>query len=184
MGSGEYVLVVGVYAATDEAVADLREITGPGALAGAVVGAGILRRDWRRSALHQGHGGTLAYGIGTGAAAGIVAGVFVGLPLLGAVAGALVGGALGRRLGRREVEGLVALLGDTVPVGATALIAVVLEEQLLQVRSAMTRALRSSGRVLDEGVLTSCARSLVRGNPTVMEALDLQQGRSGPRETG
>ena len=43
-----------------------------------MAGSGILHRDWRRSMLQQGSGGTLAYGIGTGAAAGIVVGVFLG----------------------------------------------------------------------------------------------------------
>ncbi len=175
MDSQQYALVVGVYADAHEAASDLRDITGPAALGDAVAGAGILRRDWRGSALSQGSGGTLAYGIGTGAAAGIVVGVVLGGPLLGAVVGAAVGGMLGQRAGRREIEVLVAAVSDTVPVGGTALVAVVVEGQLPLVRAAMTRALRTSGRVLDEGPLTTCARSLVRGNPTAMEALDAQQ---------
>ena len=84
-------------------------------------------------------------------------------------------------MGRREIEGLVAAVGDTVPIGGTAVIAVVVEEQLPAVRAAMTLALRTSGRVLDEGPLTTYARSLVRGNPTVMEALDAQQGKPDGR---
>ena len=111
----EYVLVVALYADAEEAVADLRDLTAPGVLNPAVAGSGILHRDWRRSMLHQGGGGTLAYGIGTGAAAGIVIGVFVGLPLLGGAAGALVGGVVGRRVSRREVDGLLALLDDAIP---------------------------------------------------------------------
>ena len=176
MGSVQYALVVGVYADAHEAASDLRDITDPAEFGDAVGGAGILRRDWQGSALSQGSGGTLAYGIGTGAAAGIVAGVVLGGPLIGAVVGGALGGLVGRRMGRREIEGLVEAVADTVPVGGTALVAVVVEEQLPMVRAAMIRSLRSSGRVLDEGPLTAYARSLVRGNPTVMEALDAQQG--------
>jgi uncharacterized membrane protein len=179
MSGAEYVLVVALYADVDEAVADLRVITHPVAFDGAVVGSGILHRDWRRSILQQGSGGTVAYGIGTGAAAGIVAGVFLGVPLIGAAAGAVIGGLLGRRVSRREVDGLVALLDDAIPVGASALLAIVEEDRLLEVRSALGRALRSSGRVLDDGPLTTYVRAFVRGNPEALEALDRQAGRSG-----
>jgi uncharacterized membrane protein len=178
MASDEYVLVVALYADAEEAVADLRDLTAPGGLSQAVAGSGILHRDWRRSMLQQGSGGTLAYGIGTGAAAGIVAGVFLGMPLLGGAVGALVGGVVGHRVSRREVEGLVAVLDDAIPVGATALLAVVEERRLQEVRTSLNRALRTSGRVLDDGPLTSYARAFVRGNPEVLEVLDRQSGRA------
>ncbi len=179
MASDEYALVVALYADADEAVADLRDITAPGGQTGAIAGSGILHRGWRRSVLQQGSGGTLAYGIGTGAAAGIVIGVFLALPLVGAAAGALVGGLVGRSVSRREVDGLVALLDDAIPVGATALLAVVDAERLMEVRGALGRALRSSGRVLDDGPLTAHVRAFVRGNPEALEALDRQAGRTG-----
>ena len=82
---------------------------------------------------------------------------------------------------RREVDGLVALLDDAIPVGATALLAVVQEERLVEVRGALDRALRSSGRVLDDGPLTTYVRTFVRGNPEALEALDRQAGRTGER---
>lgn len=178
MSCDEYALVVALYADAEEAVADLRDLKANGGLDQVVAGSGILYRDWRRSMLHQGSGGTLAYGIGTGAAGGIVAGVFLGLPLVGAVVGAAVGGVVGLRVSRREVDGLVGLLGDAVPVGATALLAVVDESRLAEVRSSLDRALRTSGRVLDDGPLTSHVRAFVRGNPQALEILDRQAGRT------
>jgi hypothetical protein len=181
MAGQGYVLVVALYADSDEAVSDLRDLKAPGGMSQAVAGSGILHRDWRRSMLQQGSGGTLAYGIGTGAAAGIVAGVFLGMPLLGAAAGVVVGGVVGLRMSRREVEGLVALLDDAVPVGATALLAVVEEDRLQEVRTSLQRALRTSGRVLDEGPLTTYVRAFVRGNPEALEVLDRQAGRSSER---
>jgi hypothetical protein len=181
MSSDEYVLVVALYADTVEAVADLRDLTAPGRFDDVVAGSGILHRDWRRSILQQGSGGTLSYGIGTGAAVGIVAGMFLGLPLVGGVAGAVVGGLVGRSVSRREVDGLVTLLDDAIPVGATALLAVVQEDRLPEVRAALDRALRSSGRVLDEGPLTTYVRTFVRGNPEALEILDRQAGRTGER---
>lgn len=182
MGSVEYVLVVGVYADRAEAAADLRDLTAPGGFGRTIAGAGILCRDgvWDAS-LQQGRGGTLAYGVGTGAAVGIVVGVFVGAPLVAGAVGAVVGGFVGQRVGRRETAGLVAGVADTLPVGGAGLVAVVESESLWALRSAMARALRTSGRVLDAGPLTSCARSLVRGNPTVLEALETQRRQAEGR---
>lgn len=176
MGSVEYVLVVGVYVDRAEAAADLRDLTTRGGFDRPIAGAGILVRHgvWDAS-LQQGRGGTLAYGIGTGAAVGIVVGVFFGAPLVAGAVGGVVGGFVGRRVGRRETAGLVAAVADTLPVGGAGLVAVVESESLWAVRSAMTRALRTSGRVLDSGSLTTSARSLVRGNPTVLESLDAQR---------
>jgi hypothetical protein len=56
---------------------------------------------------------------------------------------------------------------------------VVEAERLMEVRGALRRALRSSGRVLDDGPLTSHVRAFVRGNPEALEALDRQAGRTG-----
>ncbi len=177
MSTGEYVLVVALYPDVQDAAADLREVSTQEALEGVVIGSGILQRDWRRSVLQQCSGGTLAYGIGTGAAGGIVAGAFLGVPLVAGLVGAVVGGVVGWRVSRREVDGLVALLGDAIPVGATALLIVVEEARLMEVRAALGRALRTSGRVLDDGPLTTYVRAFVRGNPEALEALDRQAGR-------
>jgi len=177
MSTGEDVLVVALYPAVQDAAADLRDVRTREALEDAVVGSGILQRDWRRSVLQQGSGGTLAYGIGTGAAGGIVAGAFLGVPLVAGLVGAVVGGIVGRRVSRREVDGLVSLLGDAVPVGATALLIVVEEGRLMEMRTALGRALRTSGRVLDDGPLTAHVRAFVRGNPEALSALDRQAGR-------
>ena len=178
MSTGEYVLVVALYPDVQDAAADLREVSTQEALGDVVVGSGILQRDWRRSVLQQGSGGTLAYGIGTGAAGGIVAGAFLGVPLVAGLGGAVVGGIVGWRVSRREVDGLVALLGDAIRVGATALLIVVEEARLMQMRAALGRALRTSGRVLDDGPLTTYVRAFVRGNPEALEALDRQAGRA------
>jgi hypothetical protein len=173
----EYVLAIGLYPDPAQAAAELRGLAAPGAFDGGVAGTGILRRDWRGSVIEQGGGGTLGYGLVTGAAGGLAVGGFLGAPLaLGAV-GLAIGGLVGRRMRTRETQGLTAAIADTVPVGATALIAVVVADSLPAVRAGMTGALRTAGRVLDEGPLTTYARSLVRGNPTVMHALDVQQGK-------
>ncbi len=172
----EYALLVAMYPDPQDALTDLREITGPGRVGESVPGAAILDRRGPRPALQQGGGGTLAYSIGTGAAAGIVAGVVVSLPLVGAAAGAALGALVGRRMGRQEVDTLVELLGDAVPPGTAGLLAVVDSEQLSLVRGALDRSLRVTARVLDEGPLTKVARSLVRGNPEVTEVLDRQRG--------
>lgn len=172
MSAEEYVLLLGVYAGTEEATLDLRDLTGPGGFADAVCGAGILHRRFDGATLQQSGGGTLGYGIGTGAAAGIVVGVIVGLPLAGAGVGAALGGLVGHRMRQQEVQDVVRVLAESIPVGATALVAVVQAESWPVLRGTLGRALRVTGWPLDDGPLLPFARSLVRGNPSVAEALD------------
>ena len=171
MGDEEYVLLVGVHAGRRDALADLREVTAAGPVGEAVAGAAVLHRGLDRSTLQQGGGGTLAYGIGTGAAAGVVAGVELTAPLAGAAAGAAIGAAVGHRLSRREVDDLAAALDDAVPVGASAVLAVVRADRLDLVRGALRHSLRATARLLEDDPLRRLARSLVRGNPTATEAL-------------
>lgn len=175
MPAQEYVLLVGVYRNPRDAVVGLRQISGSGVLADAVVGAGILDRQAGRTVLQQARGGTLAYAIGTGAAAGVVVGVPFGFPLVGAAAGAGVGAIVGRRMRRWEVEEFSALLTDAVPPGSVGLVAVVDEDDVSLLRGALDRALRVTGRVLDEGPLTDLALTLVRGKPEVSEVLRRQR---------
>lgn len=177
MPDPELVLVVGVYRDAREALQDLREVSRPGPVSKAIAGAAILDRTGGRSVLQHGGGGTLAYAVGTGAAAGVVAGVVVSVPLLGAAAGAAIGALVGRRLGKREVSGLVDLLGDAVVPGSAGLLAIVDAESQGLVGGALDRALRVTGRVLDEGPLSALVAPLVRGDPVATETLDRQRGR-------
>jgi hypothetical protein len=179
MAAREYVLAVALYADPEDAQADLRLLTGSPGLRRSVAGAGLYHRGLTRHILMQRGGGTVAYAAVTGAAAGIAVGAFLGLPLIGAAVGGVAGALLGRRMGREEFTALSVLLDDAVPVGGTGLIAVVPEEDLARVREALPRALRTTGRVLDERPLTRVALTLVRGNPVVTEALKSQQGESG-----
>lgn len=175
----EYVLAVAVYAGTEDVVLDLRDLTGPDGFGEAVGGTGILRRRPDRTTLEQAGGGTLGYGIGTGAAVGIVVGVLLGYPLPAAGVGAVVGGFVGHRARRREVRELVGVLHDFIPVGATALVAVVQAEPWPVLRTTLTRALRVTGWPVDDGPLLPFALALVRGNPTVTE--DLEAGAEPQR---
>lgn len=178
MSAREYVLLLGVYAGAEDAALDLRDLTGDHGFPDAVGGAGILRRGLDGSTLQQSGGGTLGYGIGTGAAAGIVVGVVLGFPLASAVAGAFLGGLVGHRMRQREVGVLVGVLDDAIPVGATALVAVVDAQMWPVLRTTLGRALRVTGWPLDDGPLVPFARSLVRGNPTVTQDLDRPEGPS------
>ena len=177
MPGAELVLLIGVYGDALDALEDLRELTRPGPVSDAVAGAALLDRTGGRPVLQQGGGGTLAYSIGTGAAAGIVAGVAGSVPLLGAAAGAGIGALGGRHLGQREVAGLVDLLGDAIVPGSAGLLAVVDTGSQDLVEGAMDRALRVTGRVLDEGPLSALAVSLVRGDPVATDTLDRQRDR-------
>jgi hypothetical protein len=171
----EYVLAVGVYDEPADALADLRDLTNPGPLVELIVGTAVLTRGLRRGLLQQGGGGSTAFGAGTGAALGIVAGVLLPLgpfgALAGGVGGGVIGGVLGRRVQHEEASDLVGLLDVDLPVGDTALIAVVAEAHAPEVRAAMSRARRTTGRLVADRRIRRVVRGLVRGNPEATEAL-------------
>lgn len=170
MAAGDYVLAIGLYAEPEDAQADLCTPD----VRGLAEGTALLHRGLTSSVLQAGGGGTKAYAVLSGAAAGIVVGVILGRPLLGALVGGVIGVPIGRRMVRREFMAFSMLLDDAIPIGGTGLIAVVLEDDLPSVQAAMLRAVRTTGRVLDEGPLTDVAKTLVRGDPVVTEALDRQ----------
>jgi hypothetical protein len=167
----EYVLVVGLYPQAEPAVMDLRDLTNPGPVAEVLAGTGLVARVGRGVTVQQGGGGTLGYGIGTGAAAGLVVGHWMPWPLTTAVVGAVIGGLIGVRLRRRESAHLLALIDLDLRVGETALVTVVPAVHLGEVRHAMWRARKTTGRVLDDPDSLRLARGLVRGNPVATEAL-------------
>jgi uncharacterized membrane protein len=171
MTGQEYVLAVGVYDDPDRALEDLRDLTNPGPTHEVLAGAAVITRGVTKSVMQQGGGGTTAYGIGTGAAAGVVAGVVLAVPLVGAVAGAVIGGLVGHSLKGKEAEQLGALLADDLLVGRSALVAVVPAAYQAEVRDGMARAVKTTGRVLDDPQARRLARGLVRGNPDATEAL-------------
>ena len=171
MAGPEYVLAVGIYDDPDAALEDLRDLTNPGPTHEVLAGAAVITRGAAKSVMQQGGGGTTAYGIGTGAAAGIVAGVVLAVPLVGAMAGAVIGGLVGHRLKGKEAEQLGGLLADDLGIGRTALVVVVPEPFQAEVRYAMSRARKTTARVLDDPQARRLARGLVRGNPDATEAL-------------
>lgn len=179
MSSVDYVLAVGVYDTPATALEDLRDLTNPGPTSEAIAGAAVLTRGVTKSEMAQGGGGTTAFGIGTGAAAGVVAGVVLALPLVATAAGAVIGGLVGHHLKSREVDQLVGLLADDVLIGDSALVAVVPEEFQGEVRDAMRRARKTTGRTLDGADARRLARGLVRGNPDATDALGSAASDSG-----
>lgn len=174
----EYVLLVGVYRDTGEAVADLADLRRQAGADGVLGGAAVLARNPGRAVLQTPGGGTFAYTITTGAAVGVALGGLLGFPLTLLAIGALVGAIVGRQRSQEEMQRLLAAVGDAVPPGSVALLAVVDERYLLELRGGLTRALRTTGRLLD-GELAPVGRSLVRGNPAVAEALARNRPESG-----
>jgi uncharacterized membrane protein len=163
---------VGIHDAAQDALEDLRDLTNPGPTAEALAGAAVLLRGPHRPTLQQGGGGSTAFGIGTGAALGVIVDVLLTLPLVGTAAGGAIGGLLGRRAKQQEAVALEALLVDDLPIGSTALVAVVPEARAGEVRAAMRRARRTTGRLLEDPTARAVARGLVRGDPIATEWLE------------
>jgi uncharacterized membrane protein len=167
-----FVLAVGLHDDPDDALADLLDLTNPGPTAEVVAGAAVLVRRHGRTVLQQGDGGSTAFGIGSGAAAGIVVDTLLALPLVGTALGAVLGGVLGRRSAAQESRTIAGLLADDLPVDGAALVVVVPEPRAAEVRAAMRRARRTTGRLLEDPVARRAARGLVRGNPSATQWLE------------
>lgn len=171
MATVEYVLAVGLYPDAEPALMDLRDLTNPGPTAEVVAGSGVVWRGMRGASLQQGGGGTTAFGIGTGAALGLIVDYWVPIPFVGAIVGALVGGLVGHRLKNREARHLSGMLEADLYPGSCALVCVVAEARLDEVRASMTRARKTTGRLLADDAARKVARGLVRGDPVATEAL-------------
>lgn len=171
-----YVLFSAVYATVDDAVGDLRELVGSQRSPSAVAGSSLLRREWDgRATLERAGGGTIAYSAMTGLAIGLAIGP--GTPSLwgSALVGAIAGALLGREKRDRENAQLGTLLGGVLPPGACSLVAVVAEEEAPRLDEELDRALRTATFPIDGPGRALLAKSLVRGNPVVTEAIDRQQ---------
>jgi hypothetical protein len=164
-----FVLAVGIYDTAQDALTDLRDLTNPGPIVEVLAGCTVLARTAAGARRQQPGGGTLAFSVGTGLAAGVALGGVLALALgpatLVAAAGAGAGAALGRRLAQRETAGLLALLAVDLPVAATALVCVVPEPAAGELRTAMRRSRRTTGRLLQDPESRAVARGLVRGHP-------------------
>lgn len=181
--AARYVLFSAVYGSNADAVLDLHTVVRGAArdrAAGdhAVAGPGILHRDRQgRLSLDKAGGATVTYSAVTGMAVGFAIGP--GTPSLwgSALVGLVIGGLVGYRDRGREVRALSALLGERMPPGAHAIVAVVAEGFAARLPGQLDLALATMMFPIDAPERAVLAKSLARGNTVVTEALDEQDPR-------
>ncbi len=169
--SGRFVLFAAVYGSGQLALDGLRVLNS--AKKAEVAGTGLLHRgEDGRTTLQRAIGSTIT----RAALVGFVVGLATGLGTRLMWATALIGAAMGLLVGYRdrtvEVRELGNLIGELVPPGGYAVVAVA--DQALASRLSIqfdlaqqTRAIPISGRRMGE-----LARLLARGNPEVTRGLD------------
>ncbi len=173
--SGRYVLFAAVYGSGQLALDGLRVLTS--AKKAEVAGTGLLHRDEDgRTTLQRAIGSTIARAALVGFVVGLAVGLGTQLMWVTALIGVAMGSFVGYQDRTTEVRELGSLIGELVPPGGYAVVAVA--DQALASRLALqfdlaqqTRMIPISGRRMGE-----LARLLARGNPEVTRGLDGSEG--------
>jgi hypothetical protein len=169
--SRRFVLFAAVYASGAQAVDGLRVLTA--ANKEEVAGPGLLHRDEvGRTDLQSAGGSTILRAALVGLAVGLAAGLGTQLMWVTGLIGATVGAMVGYDDRATEVRELGSLLGEIVPPGGYAIVAIAAQDLAARLSHQFdlaldTRAIPISGRRMSE-----LARLLARGNSSVTSALD------------
>lgn len=173
--SRRYVLFAAVYGSGESALDGLRVLTS--AARAEVAGTGLLHRDEQgRTTLQRAIGSTIARAALVGLVVGLASGLGTQLMWGTALIGAAIGSLVGYHDRTMEVRELGSLVGEIVPPGGYAVVAVA--DQALANRLSQqfdlaqrTRIIPIAGRRMGE-----LARVLARGNPEVTRGLDGSEG--------
>jgi hypothetical protein len=169
--SRRFVLFAAVYASGAQAVDGLRVLTA--ANREEVAGPGLLHRDEvGRTDLQSAGGPTILRAALVGLLVGLAAGLGTQAMWVTAAVGAAIGTLVGYDDRATEIRELGTLLGDLVPPGGYAIVAVTGQDLAARLAqqldlAAGTRVIPISGRRMSE-----LARRLARGNASVTNALD------------
>ena len=169
--SRRYVLFAAVYGSGRLAIDGLRILSSAGRQD--VAGSGMLRRDDRgRTTLETTSGSSVVRAALLGLVVGLAAGLGTRLMWATALIGAATGAVVGYNDRMTEIRELGSLVGELVPAGGCAIVAVAeqgLAERLAQQfdLAQTTRLFPISGRRMSE-----LARRMASGNSDVLRALD------------
>jgi hypothetical protein len=169
--SSRYVLFAAVYGSGPAALDGLRVLSSAGRQE--VAGSGLLRRDTAgRTTLERTSGSTVLRAALLGLVVGLAAGLGTVLMWVSALIGAAIGALVGYNDRTTEVRELGSLVGELVPAGGCAVVAVA--EQGLAGRLSQQFDLAQAIRVIPISGrrMSELARRMASGNPDVLRALD------------
>jgi len=169
MADPNYTLFVAAYDDETSAAADFKTIKTLDDTV--VVAAVVLSRDSSGKVKVKEHGGGLVAG---GTAAGAIGGLVVGLfspPLLAAgVIGAGIGAGVGAIAKRHEEKSIGVDAQEWLPVGSSAIVAVVDDLYLDQVDNAVGKATKKVSKAIDKGDYDAVVKAVNEGDEKIIEA--------------
>ena len=170
MGDRNVSLLVAAYgndaAAAGEDFAAIKELGDT-----VVVAAVVLRRDSTGDVEVVEHGGGLvAAGTTVGAVAGFVVGLFAPPLLLATVVGAGIGAGVGAIKKRHEEKAIGVDAEQWLPVGSSAIAAVIDDLYLDRVDKAVTKATKKVTKAIDSGDYDAVVKAVNEGDDKVIEA--------------
>jgi len=170
MGDRNVSLLVAAYgndqAAAGEDFAAIKELGDT-----AVVAAVVLQRDSAGDVEVVEHGGGLvAAGTTVGAVAGFVVGLFAPPLLLATAVGAGIGAGVGAIKKRHEEKAIGVDAEQWLPVGSSAIAAVIDDLYLDRVDKAVTKATKKVTKAIDSGDYDAVVKAVNEGDDKVIEA--------------
>jgi uncharacterized membrane protein len=137
----------------------------------AVLAAVVLSRDSADKVVVKEHGGGLvAGGTTVGALGGLVVGLFAP-PLLAATAvGAAIGAGAGAIAKRHEEKTIGVNAEEWLPVGASAIVAVVDDLYLDRVDAAVNKAAKKVNKAIDQGDYDAVVKAVNEGDEKIIKA--------------
>jgi hypothetical protein len=169
--SRQFVLFAAVYGSAPPALDGLRVLTSAGREE--VAGPGLLHRDEEgRTTVERASGsGTMRAAL-LGLAVGVAAGLGTSLMWTTALIGAAIGSIIGYHDRTREVRELHSLIGELVPPGGYALVAVTAQDLATRLAQQLDLAHATCMIPISGRRMSELARCLSRGNADVTRALD------------
>jgi uncharacterized membrane protein len=172
MADRNYSLLVAAYGDdTTAATADFETIKSLGDAA--VVAAVVLSRNSSGAVEVKEHGGGLvAAGTSVGAIGGLVVGLFAPPLLLAGAIGAGIGAGAGKIAKRHQEKAIGVDAEEWLPVGASAIVAVVDDLYLDRVDKSVDKATKKVSKAIDKGDYDAVVKAVNEGDEKVIEAAE------------
>jgi uncharacterized membrane protein len=139
----------------------------------AVVASVVLSRGADGTVTVKEHGpGQVGVGTLVGGAAGLVVGLFAPPLLLTTVVGAGIGAAVGKVMKHHEEKQIGLDAEEWLPVGSSAIVAVVEDLYLDRVDKAITKAVKKTNKAIDKGDYDAVVKALTEGGEGIAKAVD------------
>ena len=172
MTDPNYTLLVATYSDdASAATADFKALKDVGDTA--VVAAVVLSRDSSGKVKVTEHGGRLVGGgTAVGAVAGLVVGLFAPPLLLTTVVGAGIGAGAGALVKRHEEKKIGVDADEWLPVGSSAIVAVVDDLYLDRVDKAVEKATKKVAKAIDKGDYDAVVKAVNEGDEKIITAAE------------